>query len=114
MKVLGRIIGSIISIIIVLAVVLFAIALIKISTVDNTASQVPLTPWYFVKIDKGADPVDAFVSQMEKERWLVKERTADKVVLEREGQKQTTLTGDVWPVLVDGKLWFFEGCSATK
>jgi hypothetical protein len=112
MKVLGRIIGSIISIVIVLAAVLFAIALIKISTADNTASQIPLTPWYMVKISTGGSPVDAFTAQMEKERWTVKEKTADKVTLEREGQTQVTSVGDIWAVLVDGKLWFFENCSA--
>lgn len=111
MKVFGRIIGSIISIVIVLAAVLFAIALIKISTADNTASQVPLTPWYLVKINTGTAPVDAFVAQMEKERWMVKEKTAEKVTLQREGQTQVTNVGDIWAVLVDGKLWFFQSCS---
>jgi hypothetical protein len=111
-KVIFKVIGIILSFVVVAAIILAGIALGTIAFTGATSSRMLLTPWYFVKIDKGQEPSSAFLSQMQKDGWAVSSQDTESIVLTREGKTEEVKVGDIVPAIVDDKLFIFESCGS--
>jgi len=71
---------------------------------EDKIARLPLTQYYFAKIESGEQDVEVFRDYMEKNGWKQTHQTSEMHIFEKNGNEVEIINTQVKTLIIDGSL----------
>ncbi len=84
----------------------FFISVINLALTDNKVAKLPLTNYYFAKIETGENDFDVFRTYMENKGWNLKDIEGNRHLFEKNGDQMEVINSQIKTLIIDGNINF--------
>ncbi|WP_078547900.1 hypothetical protein [Litchfieldia alkalitelluris] len=80
------------------------IPIINLALTENKITKLPLTNYYFAKIETGEKDFDVFKEYMERNGWIITSDSGNTHIFEKDGDQIEIIQTQVKTLFIDGNI----------